>query len=165
MEKYFIVTEKSELHSDYFNYRANRLAVNALIKSFFTENGIEAKEYYASDDRLMIVPAEADGEKFGSYLGANQGNGLRTFKANSKINKAWIRVLKDAGMKVIRKPMVMLYFQGLGGKSRSRLFDINGVVYCSYESEKVNIPDGFIEIKASEFFKVIEDDEDRKEAN
>jgi hypothetical protein len=42
--------------------------------------------------------------------------------------------------------------------SRSRLFAIDNVVYASYESERdFNNPEGFQEIAGREFYRIIED--------
>lgn len=123
------------------------------------ENGIEANGYYAADDALYIVPSEKDAETFKSLLGATIDNGLRKFKSNTKIGKAWVKALKDAELSVARKPMVTLYFKGFGGKFRSRLFDQDGMLYCSLDPVSGEIPVGFTEMKASEFFKIIEESE------
>lgn len=44
------------------------------------------------------------------------------------------------------------------GKSSSRLFDYNGVLYCSFSANQIEMPvDTFTEIKGSEFYKVMEE--------
>ena len=44
------------------------------------------------------------------------------------------------------------------GKSSSRLFDCNGVLYCSFSANQIEMPvDTFTEIKGSEFYKVMEE--------
>lgn len=159
MEKYYIVTEKSSLHKSWFDYKANVGVVNELVKGFIAENGIEASEYYVSDTEIYIVPSEKDVEMFGNSLGATLDNGLRKFKKNSKICKAWVAALNIAKLKVLRKPMVILYFRGIGGKYRSRIFDQNGVLYCSIDPADGKENEGLVEIKASEFFKIIEESE------
>ncbi|WFR64172.1 hypothetical protein P9222_08345 [Paenibacillus amylolyticus] len=59
---------------------------------------------------------------------------------------------------MLRKPYVPFYFRGFGGgRIRSRLFEIDGTVYCSLDPFEGDPPEGFVEMKASEFFKVIED--------
>ncbi|MNP18938.1 hypothetical protein D3C76_1114440 [compost metagenome] len=159
MERYFIVTEENRLHKDWFDYKENSTRVCEIFKDFKQTVGIEAHGYYVSDDSIYIVPTENDLQAFKSILGAPNNEGLRKFRASSKISKAWVQMLKDAGLKVLRKPMVLLYFRSFGGRYRSRLFDKNGVVYCSIDPAGDETPKGFIEMKASEFYKIIEDAE------
>lgn len=158
MEKYYMVTEKSSLHKAWFDYKSNVSQVNEFVKNFISENGIETREYYVSDTEIYIVPSEKDVETFGNTLGATLENGLRKFKGNSKIGKAWVKALKDAGLEVLRKPMVILFFRSSGGRFRSRIFDQNGVLYCSIDPAGEH-EEGFVEMKASEFFKIIEETE------
>lgn len=159
MERYFIVTEKSSLHKEWFDYLENRKAVNDLVKQFVENNGIESQEYYVDSESIYIVPTEKDEEAFGNKLGAAVNEGLRKFKASSKVGKAWVQALKDANLNVMHKPRVIWYFKSLGGRFRSRIFDQNGILYCSLEPCADETPKGFEEIKASEFFKIIEESE------
>ena len=48
---------------------------------------------------------------------------------------------------------------GIYGRHRTRLFEHKGILYGSMESDyDFEIPEEFEEIKASEFYKVIEED-------
>lgn len=158
MEKYFIVTEKSDLHKDYLDYRENSRLINEHYKEFAKENDIEAEEYCPSNKYLHIIPTEKDLERFDKVLLKPTGQGLRSFKLNSKIAKNWAKSLTEKGLKVLSKPYIPFYFRNGFGRSRTRIFNIGEAVYCSYEADRNNIecPEGFIEIKASEFYKIIE---------
>ncbi len=158
MEKYFIVTQESPLYHDYFAWKENRKKVYEHVKKFMTDYNITSQEYHASQNLFYIVPTQEDLDKFGKALGKDIGNGLRPFKRNSKIGKAWIKSLEDSKLKILPKPAPIFYFEGVCGRYRTRLFDIEGTVYCSIEplySEK--IPVGMKEIKASEFYKILEE--------
>ena len=157
MERYFIVTEQSKLRKDWFAYKENREKVIELYKQYTVQAEIESREYYVSDDEIYIIPTEKDSTKFLPFLCNPINDGLCKFKASSKIAKGWIKALKDADLKVQQKPMVILYFKSFGGKYRSRVFDHNDVVYCSIDPYEGESPEGFIEIKASEFFKIVEE--------
>ncbi|MNO75226.1 hypothetical protein D3C76_662560 [compost metagenome] len=160
MEKYFMVTEENILHKDWFDYKNNSKAVRELVREFFESHGIGATEYYVTDDEIHIVPNESDTEAFGSLLCAPIENGLQKFKKSSAISKAWVRALQDAGLKVLRRPMLILYFRSFGGgRFRSRIFDQNGILYCSIDPVVGEAPKGLVEIKASEFYKIIEEAE------
>ncbi len=133
MEKYFIVTKKSSLYSDYFTWKENRKQVAKHVEKFMIEHGIISREYYASQRLLYIVPTQEDLEKFNKVLSKDTGNGLRPFKQNSKIGKAWIQSVEESGLKILPKPTPLLYFENIYGKYKTRLFDINGTVYCSID--------------------------------
>lgn len=158
MEKYFLITEEATLHRDYYNFLSNQKEVDELVQSFFKEYGIEAEHYHASEDCIYIVPTDSDNEKYKNVLGAAISNGLQKFKGSSKIHKAWIKTLKDKDLKVQNQPRVIFYLRTGGGKFRSRLFDQDGSLYCSFEPAPLEIPKGFVEMKASEFYKILETD-------
>ncbi len=83
------------------------------------------------------------------------------FKKSSKINKMWVSLVKD--IEYFEKPKLMFYFRFSGPRWSERLFHDGDKLYCSIESEgEIFVPDFAIEIKASEFFKIIEDQEERE---
>jgi hypothetical protein len=164
MEKFFIVTEQSELHKNYFDYKENRNVLCDLYNEFATKYGIEANQYYPMSVGLAIIPTKGDIEKFDKILKKEMGSGLREFKKNSEITKDWMQIIKTRNIKILHRPFVEFYFKHNYGKSSSRLFDIDGVVYCSFENSysELDTPEGFTEIKASEFYKVIKDYEKKE---
>ena len=156
MEKFYIVTDKSSLNKDYWKYKNNIKEVNKYVKEFLAKEGINAKYYGVETERLYIIPTERDIARLAGKLTKPLDNGLRSFKTNSVIGKRWIKFVRDNNIKILYKPTVGFYFNAFG-KSASRLFDIEDILYCSYESEfDFENPCGFMEIKASEFFKAIE---------
>ncbi|OMF70486.1 hypothetical protein [Paenibacillus glucanolyticus] len=164
MEKYYMVTEECSLHKAWFGYKENKAQVNELFKEFKEKIGFESSEFYVTDNEIYIVPTEKDVEAFGSVLCGPINDGLRKFRTTSKVGKAWVKDLKDADLKVESKPMVILYFRSFGGgRYRSRVFDQNGNLYCSIDPVDGEAPKGFVEMKASEFFQIIEESE--KEAS
>lgn len=158
MEKYFIVNENSSLHSQYFKWKQNMHDVNEHIKAFFAKHEIEANKYAPYKNALYIEPTENDKIKFFKMLCKETKNGLCKFKDSSAIRKAWSNLIYENKLEILHKPMVGFYFSTIGHSS-SRIFDYDGVLYCSIEAETMGIPSndkGIIEIKASEFYKVIE---------
>lgn len=159
MEKFFIVTEESPLFAEYQDYKESRKAVDDFYRRFCAAHSIESKEYSPGKEHIYIVPTDADKEKFGKQLCKPINDGLCRFRNNSEIKKAWVTDVNKENLKILHRPIMQFYFENWG-KGSSRLFDINDIVYCSYQSENVNVPDGMIEIKASEFYKVIEESEE-----
>lgn len=161
MEKFFIVKEGSRLHTDFWEWRRSVTENNEIVKKFFAEHGIEAAQYYINTTVLGIVPTDKDKEVFEKQLTKNHQNeqGLRLFRKNSVIGKAWLS--QAAGMKILHKPFPTWYNAHLIGRSSSRLFDHKGVLYCSISADNVKMQeDTFEEIKGSEFFRIIEEVED-----
>lgn len=156
MEKFFIVTD-SRLGEDYKAHKECVSKLDKIVDKFLESRGIEAKEYmiHPSSKLLGIKPTEKDLEKYENKL--QKGYGDRYFKKNSKIQKDWLEEIKD--FKLVKKPTPIFYidaspFYGC----RTRLFQIDKEVYCSIDM-KIEFAggEGFKEIKASEFYKVIED--------
>lgn len=159
MEKYYEVTEAHNLHGDYFRWIENSNVTNEIVKEFMAAHEIEARKYYAANDALYIVATDKDKENFKSSLTKNHSNGLYKLKGNSKINKQWLKLLKSKNHKILQRPNVIFYMPlSQGGRFSSRLFDQDGRLYCSFDPAPETTPEGFIEMKASEFFKIIEED-------
>jgi hypothetical protein len=160
MARYFQVTKASSLYRDFIAYRSNAKAIRELVKDFIATYAIESTVYWASDEALYIVPTEKDASSHGSVLCAAIEEGLRKFKVNSRIGKAWVNALEVQKLKILRKPIVSFYFRpSRSGRTRSHLFSVDELVYCSLDPCEGDPPVGMIEMKASEFFKIIEDAE------
>lgn len=154
MEKYYIVTSDSSIYKEYVDYKSMSEKVNAAFVEFAKEQGFETHEYYQSAERLHICPTAGDIDKFGTYF-KKDIPGL--FKKNSFPSKAWINKCQDLGLKSPHKPDLAFEFR-VFGRASSRLFMINNVLYASLKADcDFDNPVGFKELKASEFFKVIEE--------
>ena len=162
IERYFIISSDAQISKDLISYEENAAKVNEAMLKLSREVGIEGSEYYPGSDVLGIVPTENDLTKFASQLRKDTySDGLRLFKKNSEVGKKWMALASE--VKPQRKPRLWMYYHFLMGKMRTRLFRIDGTIYCSIENDgQYEKPDEFREIKASEFFKVIEDYEERK---
>lgn len=79
------------------------------------------------------------------------------FKKNTEVSKMWVELVKDIGH--FEKPELLFYFDLIGHRWKERLFHIGEKLYCSIESDgEVSTPDFAIEMKASEFYRVIEEE-------
>lgn len=158
MEKFFIVTNESPLRQEYLDYKLNRNSVNEFVKEFMPRHGIESKEYAASPDYFYIVPTKADEVNLSAMLSKYSDNqGLVAFRKNSIVGRAWISERSEIGLELKREPFIPFFFNCLYGKSRNRIFEIDGTVYLHFEADgKINTPIGFQEILGSEFYRVIE---------
>ena len=158
MEKYFIITPESSIYKKYIDYKEMSEKVNEAFKDFAQACGFETQEYYQSTQHLHICPTESDIEKFGKYFKKNDP-GL--FKKNAPLAKEWVNKCELLKLKSPFKPQLGFEI-GVYGKSRSRLFTIKDVMYGSLDSDNdFKTPAGLTEIKASEFFKIVEEYEEK----
>ena len=159
MKRYYEATTESNLYKDYMDYLDNVKKVNELVNKFTKEFNIESQEYATQGTTLYIEPTENDLLKYKNVLSL-YGNGLYKFKGNSKVAKTWNKYLENENIEVKNKPRVPIYFNSFGYRMFSNLFSIDGKVYCSLELVDENfeeVPKGMVEMKASEFYKIIED--------
>ena len=80
------------------------------------------------------------------------------FKLRNPLNKEWVSLCKENGLtENAHKPYVPFYFTIGCFKCGWRLFDLDNVIYCTFSSEgDFNVPEGLTEIKASEFYSIME---------
>lgn len=163
MEKFYRIKEGSSLWNQYFDWIQNVRENNELVKQFCQEHNIESCEYYCDKNVFSIVPTENDKANFGNQFTSKESNdGLRFFKKNSAIGRAWIEQAKN--MKFLYKPHPG-WLNKYMGRSSSRLFDYQGTLYCSLSADQIGVPDDvFIEIKGSKFYQVIEEMEENANA-
>lgn len=157
MEKFFTIKKDSAFYEAYVQYEKDVKANAEAFKKFSEEHGIEATLYVPGDSFVMIIPTQNDLKNFeGMFIAKEFGDGLRKFKKNCKITKDWVEVAKT-----IPKPNKPDYFSYMrfNGRFSSRCFMIGDVLYGSAESKTVELLDFMEEIKASEFYKAIEDSE------
>lgn len=163
MEKFYIVPEGTKLHRDFTAWEACEKELVEAAKIVMESNGMETTQFVPGADKLGIVPTQADLEKFGPQLCKTEKSGVVFFKKNSAVNKEWLE--KTEKVQWHRKPFMVCYFSKTWGRSSSRLFRIGGTIYCSLDCNADFEPlEPFQEIKASEFWKVIEDYEAAQEA-
>lgn len=161
MEKYFEIDKSHRIYSEYFEWLEDKDKVMNLYKEFAEMLGIEATEFIPRKDVLGIVLKGEDNKKFGKYLRVPEDR-IRYFKKNSSYANDWARLVRERELKILRKPNIAWYINAYW-KASTRLFDVNGKLYGSFECERVfELPDEFTEMKASEFYKIIEDLENGK---
>ena len=153
VEKFYQVKESNPIYQEYFDW-FNGLE-NRRIKweEFRKLTGIETKAF-APYDCLYIIPTENDLNKFAnSFCKEVFNNGLRRFKANSKIHKDWVKFSKLNNM-TKQKPSITFDFIRLAvrGRMTTRLFHFKNGLYCSINAdmpEDLEAPEGYEEMKES----------------
>ena len=161
MEKYFRIPKENRFYEMYVEYKDMATRINDAMVKFFKKNEITTHEYYPFTECLHICPTEQDEEKFGKYF---KKDTYGKFKKTSPLGKAWVQNCKELGLKYISRPSLAFEF-GIYGRSRQRLCMIDDALYGSIETDyDFKSPEELQEIKASEFFKVIEDYEESLKA-
>ncbi len=163
MEKFYIVQANSRLFRDYWTWQNSINSNCTIVRQFCEEHGIESTQFSLGCLQLGIVPTKQDKEKFGKQLAVCRDGqyGIRFFKKNSTIGKAWAAIAKEK-IHHSNKPMPGFYNKTNCALS-TRLFDYNNKLYCSITGETVDMPDDiFTEIKGSEFYRVLEKTEEEE---
>lgn len=175
-DKYYIVENPDFIKESRFIEKA-RKERNQLIIDFFKEYGIDGKCYRIHGDgscnvpfsdkeksniRLEIDSTEQNKNNFGNQLRKNPlRNGLFDFKKSSTVLKVFQNVCVERQIIVnLWEHFVGDYFTELQFDGYSqRHFEVNGIMYLQVNSRYDSltpVKDGFTEIKASDFFKVLE---------
>lgn len=163
MEKFYIINQEHEIYEKYREYKDMSHRVNEAFKEFSKEIGLEAPGYYQLTTCLSVTDlTQADHEKFKEYFKAHAPG---DFKKTSVYSKMWVKKCADLGLKSPDRPRLWWYFD-LNGKFRSRLIEVDNLLYASFESDApFTAPKGFAEIPGSEFYKIIEDGNTKSNGN
>lgn len=184
MERAFIATKESEYYKVLMDHKANVKKQMDFVIKYLAEIGIESTKYYMHGNgvvnlpfkeweigniRLSIIPTKKDEENFNKKLLKADKHGLRQFRKTSKICKEFARKCIDEKIIInTHEPRISDYFKsleyGLFGASYTRFLREN-VFYIKMEHERLKVddtPEGFKEIKLSEYYKVLEEVENEK---
>ncbi|NEZ46136.1 hypothetical protein FDF74_02785 [Clostridium niameyense] len=184
MEKAFIVNRESKLYKDIKKYRDLESEQKKFINKFFKEYDIEANTYritgdglinkpfqeYDSNISLYIDPTENDLKKYGKILNKQGRYGLRAFRKTSKIAKEFTKQCIDEQIVInLWYPRVGDYFESISFYGCGfTIFENEECFYLRVESDFLkenDIPEGFKEIKLSDFHIAKEKFENNKENN
>lgn len=159
MDKYFEIEKGCKLYDDYFKRDEEIEKIRKVYNEFSSTYKIDAELFLPTKNRLFIIPTERDKDSFKTEFTQKYGeNGLRQFKCNSEIGKAWKRMVAD--MPIPHKLHYLQYGFHLYGQYSERLFHAGEKLYGSISTqyESFSLMPWMKEMKASEFFKIIESD-------
>lgn len=160
MERYFEIVKGCKMYEDFFKWIDETEKIRKIYNDFSNTYGIEAEQFLPTKSRLFIVPTEKDKDKFFMDFTRDYGEkGLRQFRCNSDIGRYWKRAVAD--MPIPHKPHYLQYGFALYDKYTERLFNVGGKLYGSIctQSNAFKLTDWMKEMKASDFFKIIESEE------
>lgn len=178
MERCFIVTKESKYFKDYEEFSKKEEQQSEFCKKFLDENSVEGNTYMVGGNGFMNVPfTESDKSEIGLSVEPTENNlskfnkmlckpgrhGLCSFKKSSKISKEFSQECVDEKIVInLYSPRVSDCFvslkHGMYGCSSQR-FSYEDNLYIKIGSEHLaadDTPDGFIEIKTSEYYRIAE---------
>lgn len=154
MEKYYFVSPESEIYKEYMEYEKFVDVISKVFSDFADQNGIKAVGFYPRTNVLHIEPTIEDIDHFGDSMSKTE---LGRFKQKSELSRKWVAKCKELGLVEVHKPFIPFLFNVVA-KSSWRLFSVKDDVYCTYQcTSNFDAPEDFKEIKASEFYKIMED--------
>ena len=182
MERCFIVSKESKYYEDTVKFSTIEKNQKEFIKKFFNEKEIEGstymvrgsgfmnkpfKDYEKSRITFSIEPTEGNLFKFDKMLCKPNRNNLCSFRKNSSLAKEFAQRCVDEQVPInLWSPKISDYFVSLGNGiygCSSLEFSYNDIMYLKVDGERLTAEDtpvGFTEIKASEFYKALEDCEE-----
>lgn len=177
MERCFIATEESKWLKDYNSYLDKAKQQREFINKFFEEKGIDGESYLIGGNgfvnqpfekweekniTLSIEPTENNLKKFGKVLNKVGRHGLCKFRKNSSINTELAQRCIDEKIVInLYEPDIRDYFESIRWtRTGWQGFKYEDNWYIKIESEFLkedDTPEGFREIKLSEYYKVKEE--------
>lgn len=156
MERFFIL-KNEDLIKQVKEFESMRIKIKDTFGEFKKKHGIETSKFYQWTTQLRIIPTENDIEKFRNQLKADN----ETFKVKSAMNKEWVELCEANGLTTPNNPSWELaeLISPKFYKFSSRIFSLGDKVYGSFEANSpFELPEtDFVELKASEFYKIIEE--------
>lgn len=182
MQRTFRVARECEYRKKLDEYIENMRKQKDFINHFFKEHDIKAAQYnlsgtgfincpFKEKDKkeivLSIVPKKEDKEKFKDILCKPRKNELCQFRKNSEIGKA-VRneAVKNEIPINVHEPSLRNYFQSIRYSAyRYERFFLDIYCYVMIDGDTLSedeTPDGFEEIKLSEYYLKLEEMRDAK---
>lgn len=149
----FKLSKECDLYKQYMEAEAEREKINELVKVFAMKHFGSEKLKYRITETLFC-----DVEFVGQVCKQKSGN-LYRYKKNSALQKAWEQeVYGKADFK--KTDILHFWYWGLIDRGSYSLWSKNGEVYgylSSADESSPKLPDGAIEIKMSEYYRIVEE--------
>lgn len=160
MEKSFIVDSKSELYKMYQEYRKLCETNDAAIKEFVNKTFENKQDYlYLAGDVFSITFTLSELNLFGSQLRKDSYLTTKGVMCHFKKRSAVGRAYSKLGLQVACKPVPGMFVNDIR-VFRNKLFEWNGTLYCSVDSDDITentvFPYGWIPMRLSDFYEIIE---------
>jgi hypothetical protein len=151
MEKFYRVTDASHIKAMFLEAEENKRIFFERLNAFSKQHGLENAGTLGKG--LYLKDTQDNEDKFGRQLSTKATkDGYRKFKANSPIAKQWGNCIMDIESKPHDIPWAFA-FRHIVGRHGYLAFEHKGEVYLRFAAYETDFedPEGFEEIKGSEF--------------
>lgn len=156
MEKFMEIHKGCTLYEDYFKWLEDREKLLDIFDEIKKKYGFEADSFYPSKYDFRVKPTRNDLEKFKEMF---KKTDYGCFKKNTDISKEWRTAVSR--LEHIERPRMFNYFRLLGYRWKEKILHVEEKLYISIESDgDIEVPEFATEMKASEFYRIIEAQED-----
>ena len=145
MEQFYEITPQSKRFAECMTYWDESDKQSEKVKKFMSNHNIPSPAIWRGNILYIKKRPDMSDDNF--------------MKKTSSLGKQ----LKTLGFRRIFKPFALLFFEETILQARARLFPADGKVYCSVEhnlEKPLTCPEGFIEMKGSAFYEIMEGEED-----
>ena len=150
MEKYFVVNENHDFYKRCSQYIEKRNDIFNKAYAYMKQFDVEDREVGVSGRSIYVADTKENRDKFGNMLKKDAKRGWLEFKKNSKIAKEWTH----------EKPYPPSFiFDVLSdcGRYSERMFIFENKLYIGFRLDHdFETPDGYTEIKASQYHATVE---------
>ena len=158
----FIVKKDSKMYESYMIEKTEKQRFHNFAYDFFEKRDFGKGDKYILSERLSLELDSEHIEKYKNQLIADRDDGFSRFKLNSKIQKEWeSEVVSKCDMNKLRHNSIWYYDFIYSGSSA--MWDYQGQVYgyLSSKHEDIKTCDDMKIIKLSEYYKIIEEIENK----
>lgn len=159
MEQFYEITPQSKRFAECMTYWNESDKQSEKVREFMSNHNIPSPALWRGNILYIKKYSDMSDNNFLKKTVKDNGSVYYGIKKTSSLGKE----LKTLRVRRIFKPFVLLFFEETILQARVRLFPADGKVYCSveYNLEKpLTCPEGFIEMKGSAFYEIMEGEED-----
>lgn len=159
MEQFYEITPQSKRFAECMTYWNESDKQAEKVRKFMSEHNILSPALWRGNILYIKKRPDMSDNNFLKKTVEDNGNVYYGIKKYSCLG----RELKALGVHRAYKPFVPFFFEETILQAEVRLFSADGKVYCSVEhnlEKPLTCPEGFVEMKGSAFYEVMEGEED-----
>lgn len=159
MEQFYEITPQSKRFAECMTYWNESDKQAEKVREFMNNHNILSPVLWRGSVLYIKKRPDMPDDNFMKKTVEDEGSVYYGIKKTSSLGKE----LKACGIHRICKPFILFFFEEMIPKASVRLFPANGKVYCSVEhtlEKPLTCPEGFIEMKGSAFYEIMEGEED-----
>lgn len=159
MEQFYEITPQSKRFAECMTYWNESDKQAEKVRAFMSNHNIPSPALWKGNILYIKKCPDMPDDNFLKKTVEDNGSVYYGIKKTGSLGKE----LKALGVCRVYKPFVPFFFEETILQASVRLFPADGKVYCSVEhtlEKPLTCPEGFIEIKGSAFYEIMEGEED-----